>query len=103
MRPLYEQAVREQQQLADRVRAVRGSEVLAADFERWATALEQLARPAQIARGLRRASQQARWARRRQMAGSATGYATGVAQIAFARVRPPPGRRWRFCSAAVSP
>ena len=29
---------------------------LAADFERWATALEQLARPAQIARGLRRAS-----------------------------------------------
>jgi len=56
MRPLYEQAVREQQQLADRVRAARGSEVLAADFERWATALEQLARPAQLARGLRRAS-----------------------------------------------
>jgi len=56
MRLLYEQAAREQRQLADRVRAVRGSEVLAADFERWATALEQLARPAQIARGLRRAS-----------------------------------------------
>ena len=56
MRLLYEQAAREQRQLADRVRGVRGSEVLAADCERWATALEQLARPAQIARGLRRAS-----------------------------------------------
>jgi hypothetical protein len=45
MRLLYEQAAREQRELAERVRAARGSDALAADFERWATALDQLARP----------------------------------------------------------
>ena len=39
MRLLYEQAAREQRELAERVRAARGgSDALAADFERWATA-----------------------------------------------------------------
>src|SRR6476659_9233674 len=38
MRLLYEQAAREQRELAERVRAARGSDGLAADFERWATA-----------------------------------------------------------------
>ena len=42
---LYEQASQEQRELAVRVRAAHGSDALAADFERWATALEQLARP----------------------------------------------------------
>ena len=45
MRLLYEQAAREQRQLAERVRAVRGGEARAADLERRALALEQLARP----------------------------------------------------------
>ena len=45
MRLLYEQAAREQRELAGRVRAARGNEVHAADFERRATLLEQLARP----------------------------------------------------------
>jgi len=43
MRLLYEQAAREQRQLAERVRAARGSAEMIADFERWATQLEQLA------------------------------------------------------------
>jgi hypothetical protein len=46
-RLLYEQAAREQRELAQRVRAARGNDAMAADFERWATALEQLARPIQ--------------------------------------------------------
>ena len=45
MRLLYEQAAREQRELAERVRAAYGSGTLAADFERWATDLERLARP----------------------------------------------------------
>ena len=45
MRLLYEQAAREQRDLAVRVRAARGNEHHAADFERRATLLEQLARP----------------------------------------------------------
>ena len=45
MRLLYEQAAREQRQLADRVRAARGNRALIADFERWAAKLERLARP----------------------------------------------------------
>lgn len=44
MRLLYEQAAREQRELAERVRAAHGSKVLAADFERSATALENLVR-----------------------------------------------------------
>ena len=47
MRLLYEQAAREQRELAERVRAAHGSDALAADFERWATVLEQLAHPIQ--------------------------------------------------------
>ena len=47
MRLLYEQAAREQRELAKRVRAAHGSDALAADFERWATELEQLAHPIQ--------------------------------------------------------
>jgi hypothetical protein len=35
MRLLYEQAAREQRELAERVRAAHGSDALAADFERW--------------------------------------------------------------------
>ncbi len=42
---LYEQAAREQRELAERVRAAYGSGELAADFERWAVDLERLARP----------------------------------------------------------
>ena len=45
MRLSYEQAAREQRELAERVRAAYGSDVLAADFERWANALDQLASP----------------------------------------------------------
>jgi hypothetical protein len=45
MRLLYQQAAREQRELAQRVRAAHGSDALAADFERWATELEQLAHP----------------------------------------------------------
>jgi hypothetical protein len=45
MRLLYQQAAREQRQLAERVRAAHGSETLAAYFERWAADLERLARP----------------------------------------------------------
>jgi hypothetical protein len=45
MRLLYEQAAREQRELAERVRAPYGSGTLAADFERWAADLERLARP----------------------------------------------------------
>ena len=45
MRVLYEQAAREQRELSERVRAAHGSGTLAADFERWATDLERLARP----------------------------------------------------------
>jgi hypothetical protein len=45
MRLLYEQAAREQRELAERVRAARGSDAMAADFERWAKALDQLASP----------------------------------------------------------
>jgi hypothetical protein len=45
MRLLYEQAAREQRELAQRVRAAHGSDAMAADFERWATELEQLAHP----------------------------------------------------------
>ena len=47
MRLLYEQAAREQRELAERVRAAHGRGTLAADFERWATDLERLARPVQ--------------------------------------------------------
>ena len=47
MRLLYEQAAREQRELAERVRAANGRDTLAADFERWATDLERLARPVQ--------------------------------------------------------
>ena len=42
MRLLYEQAAREQRELAERVRAC-GSDAIAADFERCASALEKLA------------------------------------------------------------
>ena len=42
---LYEQAAREQRELAARVRAARDNEARAADFERCAALLEQLARP----------------------------------------------------------
>jgi len=45
MRLLYEQAAREQRELAERVRAAHGNDTLAADFERWAADLERLARP----------------------------------------------------------
>ena len=45
MRLLYEQAAREQRELAERVRAAYGSGALAADFERWASDLERLAHP----------------------------------------------------------
>jgi len=45
MRLLYEQAAREQRALAERVRAAYGSGEFAADFERWASDLERLARP----------------------------------------------------------
>jgi hypothetical protein len=45
LRLLYEQAAREQRELAERVRAANGRDTLAADFERWATDLERLARP----------------------------------------------------------
>jgi hypothetical protein len=45
MRLLYEQAAREQRELAERVRAAHGSDALAADFERWARDLERMARP----------------------------------------------------------
>jgi hypothetical protein len=45
MRLLYEQAAREQRELANRVRAARGSDAMAADFERWASNLERLAHP----------------------------------------------------------
>jgi len=45
MRRLYERAAREQRELVERVRAVRGSYLLAADFERWARDLARLARP----------------------------------------------------------
>ena len=45
MRLLYEQAAREQRELAERVRAAYGSGTLAADFERWAADLERLAGP----------------------------------------------------------
>ena len=45
MRLLYEQAAREQRELAERVRTARGSDAMAADFERWANALDQLASP----------------------------------------------------------
>ena len=45
MRLLYAQAAREQRELAERVRAAHRSGTLAADFERWATDLERLARP----------------------------------------------------------
>ena len=45
MRLLYEQAAQEQRELAERVRAAYGSGELAADFERWASDLERLARP----------------------------------------------------------
>ena len=44
MRLLYEQAAREQRELAERVRA-HGSGELAANFERWASDLERLAHP----------------------------------------------------------
>ena len=47
MRLLYEQAAREQRELAERVRAAHGRGTLARDFERWATDLERLARPVQ--------------------------------------------------------
>jgi hypothetical protein len=47
MRLLYEQAAREQRELAERVRAANGSGDLAADFERWASDLERLAHPIQ--------------------------------------------------------
>ena len=42
---LYDQAAREQRELAARVRAARDNEARAADFERCAALLEQLARP----------------------------------------------------------
>jgi len=42
---LYEAAAREQRQLADRVRAVRGDKAMIADYERRAAELERLARP----------------------------------------------------------
>jgi hypothetical protein len=45
MRLLYEQAAREQRELAQRVRAAYGSSALAADFERWASDLERFAHP----------------------------------------------------------
>jgi hypothetical protein len=45
LRLLYEQAAREQRQLAERVRAARGDGALIADFERRAAKLEKLARP----------------------------------------------------------
>jgi hypothetical protein len=45
MRLLYAQAAREQRELAERVRAAHGSPTLAANFERWATDLQRLARP----------------------------------------------------------
>src|SRR5438105_7319183 len=45
MRLLYEQAAREQRELAERVRAVRGSDAMAANFERWASDLQRLASP----------------------------------------------------------
>ena len=45
MRLLYEQGAREQREFAERVRAARGSGAMAADFERWANALDQLASP----------------------------------------------------------
>lgn len=44
MRLLYEQAAREQRQLAERVRAARGDRAMIADFECWAAKLEELAR-----------------------------------------------------------
>lgn len=47
MRLLYEQAAREQRELAEQVRAAHGNGPLAADFERWATDLERLAHPLQ--------------------------------------------------------
>jgi hypothetical protein len=43
MRQLYEQDAQEQRELAERVRVARGDAAQAADFERWAAALEQLA------------------------------------------------------------
>ena len=45
MRLLYEQAAREQRELAERVRAALGGDAMAADFERWASDLERLAHP----------------------------------------------------------
>ena len=45
MRLLYEQAAREQRQLAERARAARGDRALIADFERRAANLERLTRP----------------------------------------------------------
>jgi hypothetical protein len=47
MRLLYEQAAREQRELAERVRA-HGNGDLAADFERWASDLERLAHPSPV-------------------------------------------------------
>ena len=49
LRLLYEQAAREQRQLAERVRAAGGNG-LATDFERWAAKLEQLAQAAAAGR-----------------------------------------------------
>jgi hypothetical protein len=43
MRLLYEQAAREQRQIAERVRAAGGNQALITGFERWAAKLEQLA------------------------------------------------------------
>jgi hypothetical protein len=51
MRLLYEQAAREQRELAERVRATHGNDMLAANFERWASDLERLARPTNANRG----------------------------------------------------
>jgi hypothetical protein len=48
MRLLYEQAAREQRQLAARVRAARGDGTLIADFEHRAEKLERLARPVAV-------------------------------------------------------
>ena len=45
LRLLYEQAAREQRQLAERLKAARGDEALIASFERRAAQLEKLARP----------------------------------------------------------